>query len=386
MIRTGRRGAVALAAGVALFVASCVSPSTTGSGARTATDPGSGATTVSAACPASHTPASDDRLVYVLGTQDRSSGSAAIELTALTLPTGVRRWAVALPADRFIDPRSVSLSPCAPIGYVQARYAAGHTSALIPFNTVDGRLGTPIPIGIGGPVAVAPDGLTAYVANQSFNVAGPFGTTLTPVDLRTDHTLAPIPVGGMPGGVAVTSDSRTIYVSVGTGLVPIDARRRTTGTPIPLPPAATGQTVGGAVAIDPIAGVALVGNLQLDLGQPANLLNVVNLAKGQAEDPIPLGGPYGSTDQIESAGDSGLVVVGNITAGVEVVDPSTRAIVRTFGNDGSPWTIGAAGTTLYLVDDHLSTSQLLPIAIANGAQGHLLPIYPNAVASLAVGP
>ena len=75
-----------------------------------------------------------------------------------------------------------------------------------------------------------PDGKTVYVSNNSSN-------TVIPIDVATNTTGTPIPTGNHPIGIAVTPDSRTVYVvnnNFNGTVTPIDVATSTPGNPIPV--------------------------------------------------------------------------------------------------------------------------------------------------------
>ena len=71
---------------------------------------------------------------------------------------------------------------------------------------------------------------TAYVANTLSGM-------VTPIATATNTAGPPIPVGLYPGPIAITPDGKTAFVDNSTGTVtPIATATNTPGTPIPVGP------------------------------------------------------------------------------------------------------------------------------------------------------
>ena len=78
------------------------------------------------------------------------------------------------------------------------------------------------------PIAITPDGKTAYVSHIN-------GNTVTPIRIATNTALTPIPVGSNPWRIAITPDGRTAYVTHRTPssvVTPIRIATNTALTPI----------------------------------------------------------------------------------------------------------------------------------------------------------
>lgn len=121
------------------------------------------------------------------------------------------------------------------------------------------------------PIAIAPDGNTAYVVSDN---------VLTPIDLASGLAKAPISLGsptggiadatGYPSSIAIAPDGRTAYVAVpGKGtIVPVHLASRSNASPIFL--GGTPQSI----AIAPNGATAYVTNTTTDA------VDVVNLVTG----------------------------------------------------------------------------------------------------------
>ena len=80
---------------------------------------------------------------------------------------------------------------------------------MTPIDLVTGKVLPAIHLGpSAGPagIAITPNGKMAYVTDAG--AIGTLGDTITPIDLATDRTLAPITVGPGPQGIAITPDGQ----------------------------------------------------------------------------------------------------------------------------------------------------------------------------------
>jgi DNA-binding beta-propeller fold protein YncE len=109
-----------------------------------------------------------------------------------------------------------------------------------------------------GPIAVTPDGGTAYVGGSHDGV-------VTPIDLRTGTALRPITVGGFPvAAIAITPNGKTAYAvegGIADTVVPIDLATGAVGPPIHV---AGPRGLGSAIAITPNGQTAYVSSLSED--------------------------------------------------------------------------------------------------------------------------
>ena len=311
------------------------------------------------------------------------------QLSAIALPGGRREWSVHLPRS-FSMPMSVTLAPCAPVGYVLAGSRYKGPAALIRFSLSSGSLGTPVPVGLPGAVSISPNGSTAYVANSGGleGLPAPTGSTVTPVDLATVRRLRAIGVGGQPGGIAITPNGSTVLVPLTNGsVVPISTVTRRVGRPIRLPSSSLGQTVPGPIAIDPKGDIALVSNLQMDLGTPASVINVINLRTLRSETPVVLGF-RGDTAGELVVSPSGTTAFGISVLGVTTIDLTTRTVGPTVPNtyrvDAAA--LSTSGQTLYICQEfQMSGSELVPIDAATATPGVGIATFPDPVSAMAIG-
>ena len=146
------------------------------------------------------------------------------------------------------SPNQIAITPDGKTAYV----TDNGSNNVYPITLPAGTVGSPIPVGgaavrpLG--IAITPDGTKAYTAN--FGTASNFngtGDTVTPITLSTNTAGTPITVGGGPWSIAVTPDSKTVYVgnSNDSTVTPIDVATDTAGTAI------TGVGVPRSLAITP---------------------------------------------------------------------------------------------------------------------------------------
>ncbi len=145
------------------------------------------------------------------------------------------------------SPNQIAITPDGKTAYV----TDNGSSNVYPIALPAGTVGSPISVGAGLTplgIAITPDGTKAYTAN--FGPASNFGgtgNTVTPITLSDNTAGTPITVGGGPWSIAVTPDSKTVYVgnSNDSSVTPIDVATDTAGTAI------TGVGVPRSLAITP---------------------------------------------------------------------------------------------------------------------------------------
>ena len=123
-------------------------------------------------------------------------------------------------------PASADAAPTAATAYV-TNYGS---STVTPIDVATNHPGTPIPVGNRPTgIAITPNGATAYVTNQGENA-------VTPIDVATNRPGTPIPVGNGPTGIAITPNGKTAYVTNQSGIsvTPIELGTNTPGAPIPV--------------------------------------------------------------------------------------------------------------------------------------------------------
>ena len=145
------------------------------------------------------------------------------------------------------SPNQIAITPDGKTAYVTDNGSNNVYPIVLPAGTV----ASPISVGTGVTplgIAIAPDGTKAYTAN--FGPASSFGgtgDTVTPIDLSNNTAETPITVGGGPWSIAVTPDSKTVYVgnSNDNTVTPIDVATGIAGAAI------TGVGVPRSLAITP---------------------------------------------------------------------------------------------------------------------------------------
>ena len=182
---------------------------------------------------------------------------------------------------------------------------------IMSVNLATGQAGTQIAMPqTPGPIAISPDGSTAYVG-------GRFTDTLTPVDLADNSVLPTIELNDQQSvdQIAITPDGRFAYVvdgGVSESITPVNLVTRTVGTPINVGALPVGIT------LTPDGRFALVA---ID-GGSANSVAEVNLSSNTVEKTFVVGrDPYaiavtpdGSRAYVTNAGSDSVSPI-NLTSG-----------------------------------------------------------------------
>lgn len=135
-------------------------------------------------------------------------------------------------------------------------------------------------------MAIARNGQTAYVVSQSSSTV----VTVTPIDLATlraekaiSINVKPVLKGyyGQPLAIAIAPDGMTAYVADGASstVTPVDLATGALGRPISL----TGKIGSDAIAISSNGAAAYVAN------EPSSTVTPINLATNRPEKPIKIG-------------------------------------------------------------------------------------------------
>ena len=163
-----------------------------------------------------------------------------------------------------------------------------------PFDVATGKLGKRVRLNSGQPasIAIARDEKTAYIVSQSAGTV----IAVTPIDLATLTAEKPIDIStkpwptkgyyGQPLAIAVAPDGMTAYVADGahSTVTPIDLATDTPGKPISL----SGKIGADAIAISSNGAAAYVAN------QPSSTVTPIELATSKPEKPIKIGGGWDS--------------------------------------------------------------------------------------------
>ena len=164
----------------------------------------------------------------------------------------------------------------------------------VPFDLTTNKLGKPVQLGSEQPaaIAIASDGKTAYVVGQPSSTV----IAVTPIDLTTLKSEQPIKISTKPGpmqgyygqplAIAIAPDGMTAYVTDGalSTVTPIDLASDTPGKPISL----SGKVGADAIAISSNGAAAYVAN------QPSSTVTPIDLATNKPEKPIKIGSGWDS--------------------------------------------------------------------------------------------
>jgi YVTN family beta-propeller protein len=197
-----------------------------------------------------------------------------------------------------------------------------------PIATASNTASAPIPVGsLPTGIAITPNGTTAYVTNEA-------SSTVTPIATASNTAGTPITVGLNPFGIAITPDGTTAYV-VNRGsnnVTPIATASNTAGPPI---------TVGSfpwAIAITPDGTTAYVTN-----GASSSVTPIAT-ASNTAGTPITVGaGPFGIAITPDQAPVAHLSVTAGQAGSASSFDASASTVA--FGSIATyAWTFGDGST------------------------------------------
>jgi YVTN family beta-propeller protein len=280
-------------------------------------------------------------------------------------------------------PDAIAIAPDGLTAYV-TNYVS---DTVTPIDLATDKAGKAIPAGPGpAGIAIAPDGRTAYVTDAG---SSPIGHTVTPIDLVTGRALAPIPVGDGPQGIAITPDGSTAFVAdagaivagqtgaIGHTVTPIDLATATA-----LPPIDVGNAPV-AVAVSPDGTVAEVANSSSDSVTPVAVASRVPGA------PVALDG---SPQALAFApGSAAMLYVAVAPSGVGPGDDITPISVATSTAEApipackSPEAVAVTGRTAWVTC--FGAGEIVPVDLASRRAGPAVAVAggPYALA-LAVHP
>ena len=289
-------------------------------------------------------------------------------------------------------PDAVAIVPGGTTAYVTS-YSA---NSVTPIDVATGKAGKAIPAGDGpAGIAIAPDGKTAYVTDAG---TSPIGDTVTPIDLVTGKALPPITVGDGPQGIAITPNGKLAFVAdAGAIVTGQSGPYGDTVTPIDL---VTGKalppiTVGNApvaVAISPDGSTVEVAN------QNSGSVTPISVFSRTAGSPVPVDGApqalaFGSGESslvyaavapsaVAKGGDVTPISVANGTAGTPVKvckDPSGLAV-----RGGTAWVTCLSSGAIEPVDLHARTTGAA-VAVPGGPYAIALVSRPQGQAARSQG-
>jgi YVTN family beta-propeller protein len=260
--------------------------------------------------------------------------------------------------------QNIAIAPNARIAFVTVN---SPTRSVIPVDFGSDTTGNPIGLGTpGGGVAITPDGTTAYVTN-------PLTNQVTPIDATTGAPGTPIAVGTRPDSIAITPDGTTAYVTntQSNSVTPIHTATNVPGTPI---------TVGGfpfAVAVTPDGKTAYVTNFD------DNTVTPISTATNTPGTPIPVDM---HPDAIAASPSGNLAYVANFQSGtVTPLDTLTNTAGAPIPVGKGPIAVafGLDGLTAYVVNDIDNT--VTPIATSTNTPETPIPAGASPVA-IAIAP
>ena len=274
----------------------------------------------------------------------------------------------ARPADRPVTAYVLQTPPC-----------MSNTVSVI--NTATNTALKPITVGIGtSAIAVTPNGKTVYVSSGASIVNGMVcgsggpqtaASTVTPISTATNKPGKPINAGKSPGPIAITPDGRTAYVLSQRGVVPISTATNKPGKPIN-----AGKDLTG-IAITPDGKTAYV------VSTSSATVTPIRTATNTALKPIKIGKPpagYEFPDQIAITPNGKTAYVVNLIAGtVTPISTAANAPGRPVAVKSSPGVmldgIGIApdGRTAFILNEVFEPASfpgtVIPFRTATNTQG-----------------
>jgi YVTN family beta-propeller protein len=296
-----------------------------------------------------------------------NSGSGTI--TPISTATG-KAWP-AIPVGS--NPQDIAITPDGRTAYVTNM----GSDSVTPVDLATGAPGVPIAVGpMPRAIAITPDGRTAFVLNWG-------GASVTPIQLAPNRfpagpghfgvPLRPVRVGSYPSAIAIAPDGVTAYVA-GYGsdtVTPIDVARLRAGVPVP-----TGQAPS-ALAVMPGGSAVYAVN-----GDSDSVTPIAAGLEARAERSIGVG--YSPTAvAIPRAGDVALVV-NSISGTVTPISLTTGKKGRPIpiGLYSYPTAIGlgAVGTIAVVVSPYAGQVTLINTATLKAIKTVSVGDYPSSVA------
>ena len=302
------------------------------------------------------------RIMYPIAAASVAALGQAAPASATASATAAR------PADRPVTAYVLQTPPC-----------MSNTVSVI--NTATNTALKPITVGIGtSAIAVTPNGKTVYVSSGASIVNGMVcgsggpqtaASTVTPISTATNKPGKPINAGKSPGPIAITPDGRTAYVLSQRGVVPISTATNKPGKPIN-----AGKDLTG-IAITPDGKTAYVVSTSSATVTPIRTatntaLKLIKVGNGQPAQPGP------SPIAITPNGKTAYVV--NLIAGtVTPISTAANAPGRPVAVKSSPGVmldgIGIApdGRTAFILNEVFEPASfpgtVIPFRTATNTQG-----------------
>jgi DNA-binding beta-propeller fold protein YncE len=187
----------------------------------------------------------DGSMAYVAGPGNGMPGNGTV--TPITVASNTAGTPI---SGGWTSPNQIAITPDGKTAYV----TDNGSNHVYPINLTTSPATVGMPIQVGGSsvrplgIAITPDGTKAYTANFGAASTGTGdGDTVTPINLSNNTAGTPITVGHGPWSIAVTPDSKTVYVgnSNDSTVTPIGVATGTAG------PAINGVGVPRSLAITP---------------------------------------------------------------------------------------------------------------------------------------
>ena len=235
-----------------------------------------------------------------------------------------------------------------------------------PIRTASNTAGRPIRVGPAPAlIAISPDGQTAYVVGVGSLLPGTAGrVTLTPIRTATNRPGRTITVcaTGNPGGViapdaiAITPDSRIVYVSCAGEVVPVRAGADTASKPIRV------SSAGGLAMADD-------GRTVYVANPGGDTITPISTATGQPGQPIAVG-PSPDAMAVTPDGRTVLVLTSSGVTGVTAVDAVTNRAGKPVPIQGAyALAVAPSGGTAYVLtmpDPDNQQGFVVPVHVATG--------------------
>ncbi len=225
-----------------------------------------------------------------------------------------------------------------------------------PIDLSTGKAGTAIPVGPSpGAIAVTPDGATAYVVNSGDN-------SVTPIDTSTFTAGAPIALRaqGQGSGIAIAPNGLTAYVADGdAGVVPIDLTDDQAEPPINvLIPEVIAITPDGSAAFTNVGSCCYLGAIDL---ATKTLLGGIQVR------PVPQGiafTPNGATGYVSNTAENTVTVFNPTT--------ETSGAVIPVGTNPGNIAVAPNGGKAYVINRGDNT--VTPITVATETAGSVISV------------